>query len=327
MTRVRATAAPVVRAEMLTGADVDPQTGALLSVAQLQAALRAGDTGRRCPQSRPALSEPVRSDPAGQTADRLAEPRLVSPDPGPIGSPVPTWLAGLPGPVLVVGAHPSAGCSTVAVALAEAAADGAGGHLIECADAAASGLAGVSRTELGVGPSGQWRHGRRGDLTVSRPVNVLPATPPDPGPAPAVTVVDLGHRPGLAEAVGGWAGPVVVVCRASVPGIRRVETVLAALAGSALVAVVGPPRWPGPVRASRGAHLRRQEQAGALVCVPQDKRLAVTGLTSGRLPRRVAAAGRRLWQLTLTRPPGPAGSATAAVSTWMTEQTPTGAQQ
>lgn len=326
MTRASAPAAPVVRAGMLAGVDVDPQTGALLSVAQLQAALRAGATGRRRPLALPARPEPARSDLAGGPTGGAVR-RVTRTCPGPTGGPAPTWLTGLPGPVWVIGAHPGAGCSTVALALAEAAADGAGAHLVECTDAVASGLAGVARAELGVGASGQWRHGRRGDLTVSRPVDGLPATPPDPGPDRAVTVVDLGHRPGLVEAVGGWAGPVVVVCRASVPGMRRAELVLAGLAGPALVAVVGPARRPGPVRASRGPHLRHLEQAGAVVCVPQDRRLAGTGLTSAPLPRKVAAAGRRLRQLTLTPPPGPAGSAAAAVSTWMTEQTPTGAQQ
>jgi hypothetical protein len=291
----------------LAGADVHPQTGRLLSIAQLQAALRAGVTGLDRPEALPGGPTDV---PPGPNRPRPGADAVV-----------PGWLTALTSPVLVIGAHPGAGCSTVAVAVAEAAAAGAGAgagagaHLVEWSDGTGSGLAGVAHAELGVGPSGLWRHGRRGDLTVSRPVDVLPASPPDAGAGGGVVVVDLGHlgpTAGVAATAGRWpGGSVVVVCRASAPGVRRAEVLLAALQLPVLVAVVGPSRWPGSVRASRGPLLRQREEAGALVGVPDDRRLAVTGLTSAALPRKVAAAGDRLWQLTHTHPPGPPGQGRA----------------
>lgn len=322
-----ATAGPGARAASLAGADVDPSTGSLLSIAQLQAALRARTVplapvleDERSPAMVPArMSAPV---PAPQ---RVGERAAVTVAGGPHPEPDPEWLDEVPGPLLVVGAHPGAGSSTVAVAVAEAAsrlpASGTTGsvvppgwvHLVDCSPAARSGLAGVTDAELGVGARGWWRHGRRGRLTVSRPVDDLPVTPPDTDAAlcgaavreAAVTVLDLGcHLDDLARVP---AGPVVVVFRPTLPSLQRLEATLARLTAlgvtmlgprpGVVVAAVGPAWWPRQVRACAGPLLQQARRAGLVVAVPLDRRLAVTGLGSGPLPRKVTAAGTRLWQL------------------------------
>jgi hypothetical protein len=292
----------------LAGPDVDPRTGTLLTIAQLQAALRTGINGRRrpdvlAPAGRPSANCP----PSGRPAETGANPHTPGsgiPGPGiawgPVLPAVPSWLHQLtPAPVMVVAAHPAAGCSAVAMAIAEAAAGPALAHLVEVADAAASGLAAATRAELGSDPRGLWRRGRRDQVLVSRSCALVPDRAPDLDVTAGVTVVDLGHpcllRPG---ALGELPGPAVVaVCRASIPGITRLEVLLAAVDRPALVAVIGPSRWAGPVRAVAGPLLRRAQDAGAVVCIPEDRNLAVTGLTAHDLPRKVAAAGGRLWQL------------------------------
>ncbi|MBI4941681.1 MAG: hypothetical protein HY830_13120 [Actinobacteria bacterium] len=327
------TAGPGARAASLAGADVDPSTGSLLSIAQLQTALRARTVplapvleDERPPAVMPVpavVSAPV---PAAQ---RVGERAGVTVAGGPHPELLPEWLDEVPGPLLVVGAHPGAGSSTVAVAVAEAAArlpaPGIAGsvvspgwvHLVDCSPAARSGLAGVSDAELGVGACGRWRHGRRGRLTVARAVDDLPATPPDTDAAlcgaavqeVAVTVLDLGcHLDDLARIP---AGPVVVVFRPTLPSLQRLEATLTRLTAlgvtmlgprpGVVVAAVGPARWPRQVRACAGPLLQQAHRAGLVVAVPLDRRLAVTGLGSSPLPRKVTAAGTRLWQLAAAR--------------------------
>ncbi|WP_143448457.1 hypothetical protein [Kineosporia sp. A_224] len=332
------TAGPGVRAASLAGADVDPSTGSLLSIAQLQAALRARTAplapvheDERPPAVMPAVmpdaiytvvSAPV---PATQWVGERAGVTVAG---GPHPGPLPEWLAEVPGSLLVVGAHSGAGSSTVAVAIAEAAsrlpAPGTAGsvvppgsvHLVDCSPAAREGLAGVTDAELGVGACGRWRHGRRGRLTVSRPVDDLPVTPPDTD-APlfgaaaredvretGVTVLDLGcHLDDLARVP---AGPVVVVFRPTLPSLQRLEVTLTRLTAlgvtplgprPVVVAAVGPARWPRQVRACAGPLLQQAHRAGLVVTVPLNRRLAVAGLGSGPLPRKVTATGTRLWQL------------------------------
>ncbi|HET9658278.1 MAG TPA: hypothetical protein VFP72_23200, partial [Kineosporiaceae bacterium] len=288
----------------LVGPDIDPRTGALLSIAQLQAALRTGAIGRRRPDAlTPAGAPAAHRQPPGPPVRADADPRTGGQ--GIVAAParpaVPAWLSRLtPEPVMVVAAQPGAGCSTVAMAIADAASDRATVHLIEVADAAGSGLAAATRAELGSDPAGLWRRGRREQVLVSRACDLVPDHAPDLDAAATATVVDLGHprlplRPG---ALAGLPGPAVVaVCRASIPGITRLEVLLAAVQRPALVAVIGPARWAGPVRAVVGPGLRQAADAGAVVRIPCDRDLAMTGLTAHDLPRKVAAAGARLWQL------------------------------
>ncbi len=86
----------------------------------------------------------------------------------------------------------------------------------------------------------------------------------------------------------------VVVTRVSVPAVRQTERVLAAVGDEALVAAVGPARWPRAVEASCGPRLAELRSRHRVVRVPIDRRLEITGLTGDRLPKSVAAAGRSL---------------------------------
>jgi hypothetical protein len=227
---------------------------------------------------------------------------VAAPDPG----------KGLAGPALVVlAAHAGAGASTVALAVAEAAAAEAeaGAALMECCDPARSGLLGASTAELGVDGAG-WRRGRRGAVQLARrdgPVRSLGEVPPpetaEDATAGRVLVVDVGWSADAVLRSDSWVGAVLrgraplVVCRATVPGLRQVEQVLTGVGAAGVVAVVGPARWPGVVAASCGDRLRAARRDGRVASVPLHRRLEVSGVTGEPLPKSVAGAGRALWAL------------------------------
>jgi hypothetical protein len=184
-------------------------------------------------------------------------------------------------------------------------------RVVECGSTATSALAGASRAELGRHSSG-WVQGRRGELlleragwSVSVPSRVpVPSSPDEPVD---VTVLDVTWEPDQLLAGSGWlarqvrqAQLVVLVATATVPGLRRLETTLAALdPASAVVAVLGPrrKRWPAAVEHGMGPAVSRLARAGRLVEVPTDRRLAYAGLDATALPVPVVAAGRQLVRL------------------------------
>lgn len=204
--------------------------------------------------------------------------------------------------VLVVAGHAGAGASTAALSLAEGLAEGRRVQLVDCSEPARSGLAAAPTVELGTDGAG-WRCGRRGRLDVvrlaRRPADG--ALPPLPeADADATVVVDPGWSTtcALLDSPRSLVGcAVVVVTRVTVPAVRQAEHVLAAVGGEAMVAAVGPARWPRLVEASCGPRLRKARSRGQVVPVPLDRRLQVAGLTGDRLPKAVAAAGRALAEL------------------------------
>jgi hypothetical protein len=121
---------------------------------------------------------------------------------------------------------------------------------------------------------------RRGEL---EPVEW--PTPPNPG---CLRLADLG----LTDSADDL--PVVLVCRATVPGIRLAEYALSRLHAPLALAAVGPSRWPGQVTASAGVHVRQLREQGQVVAVPIDRHLDVEGLTSDPLPKQVIDAGAQL---------------------------------
>jgi hypothetical protein len=145
-------------------------------------------------------------------------------------------------------------------------------------------------------------------LHVERPaaalagVEHLKAPPPAAAfVAGAVTVVDAGWPVWALLHRATWltgllhTARVVVVCRATVPGVRQLESLLAGLPGPApLVAAVGSARWPGCVMASCGPLVRAARDARRMVVLPVDRGLEVTGLTSAPLPKPLVLAGRHL---------------------------------
>ena len=200
--------------------------------------------------------------------------------------------------VSVVAAHAGAGASTVALAIADAAAAaGRATHLVETAHPTRSGLVAAANAELGIDASGAWRRGSRGQVTIDRragndtPIGWPALTASDDG----LVVVDLGlpTPDGLARlATSGCR--IVVVCRPTVPGVRLAEQLLNSVTGPVIVASVGAGKWPGEVSASLGPRLRALRATNAVVPVPADRRLEVTGPTNSPLPKPVATAGRSL---------------------------------
>jgi hypothetical protein len=304
--------------DVLNGGDVTAD-GRLLSVAEIQQAFRTLKARQD--------ANPAHAHRAARAAVESDAGEEAAPDPGPgVPQSQPT-----PGPaaadvgypqvgdvdldgrwVGVIAAHAGAGASTVALAIADAAAAaGRATHLIETAHPARSGLVATSSAELGTDPTGVWRRGvRRGttDITIDRRAG---EDAPEDWPTLAahdsgLVVVDLG-LPQALNRLHASGARVVLVCRPTVPGVRLVEQVLATLGdGLVALAAVGPSRWPGEVTASQGQRLRALRAADALVTVPRDRHLEVTGATNSPLPKSVTAAGRALLGLIDAAHPGDA---------------------
>lgn len=206
--------------------------------------------------------------------------------------------------VLVCGCGGSAGTSTVALALATVAGEA---RVVECCSGTASGLAYAATAELGTSPDG-WARGSRDSVVVERRNDSI-ATPNDlPGPAGSdlpTTVVDsswdlagLLTSPGWLGELARTAPAVVLVTRATVPGLRRLETAADLVGkGRAVAAVIGPRRWPRPVEHSVGPTVRRLRSDGSIVHVPELSALAISGLTPDPLPAALNRSAEALLAL------------------------------
>jgi hypothetical protein len=314
--------------DVLHGGDVNPD-GRLLSVAELQRAFRSlqeRQVAGQVPTDRavgigyeqpreadaPAAPDPMADTPDhGSETDRIwGEPAAAPHDrdrrPGTGVQIDERWVA-------VIAAHAGAGASTVALAIADAAAAaGQTTHLIETAHPSRSGLVAAATAELGTDETGAWRRGvRRGlaEITIDRRAGEHPPVSwPLHGAAShaGLVVIDLG-LPSALDDLRSSGARIALVFRPTVPGVRLVEQVLTALGDQrAVVAAVGPGRWPGPVTASQGPRLRALRAANAVVTVPWDRHLEVTGATNSPLPKPVTAAGRALLGLINAARPGDA---------------------
>jgi len=216
----------------------------------------------------------------------------------------------------VLGAHGSAGSTTVAVALATA--TGGPARVVEACPATATGLAACATAELGTSGDG-WARGSRGDVVLEHrsELVVCPQDLPLPrhwAALAGVTVLDVAAEPGQLFASGAWlaaavreARGVVVVTTATVPGLRRLQSTLHLLGltgdegdlGRHVVAVLGPPRrrWPREVAHSLGTLTAGLEAAGHLIPVPHDPTLAVRGLDGTDLPAGVLAAATQILRI------------------------------
>lgn len=303
---------PGQRVDVLNGGDVAPD-GRLLSVAEIQQefrALLARKTAERtgtvtaAADGREQGGAAFHGDEAAPPSTRRAEPNAAP------AAPVPAagrgaeldkrWIA-------VVAAHAGAGASTVALALTDAATEHSATNLIETAHPTRSGLVAAANAELGVDPTGAWRRGSRGQVTIDRRAgNDTPTGWPTlPETGDGIVVVDLGlPTPESLARLTASGCRVVVVCRPTVPGVRLAEQLLSSLTGSVILAAVGGGKWPGEVNASLGPRLRELRATKAVVTVPADRRLEVTGPTNSPLPKPVAAAGRSLLGLIDAAHPG-----------------------
>lgn len=217
-------------------------------------------------------------------------------------------------PVLpVLGCHGCAGATTLAVALGTATNGPA--RVVEACGATTTGLAGCATAELGVDEHG-WARGRRDDVILEHASDVFTSPDQVPVPAPAtgdvsLTVLDVAWEISalLATDTDSWvtravtrAPVVVVVSTATVPGLRRLETVLHLLGTGPTVvaALVGPRRraWPRHVTGTVGAATTGLDRAGRLVVVPHETSLATRGLDTRRLPAGVLAAATHILALT-----------------------------
>ena len=97
------------------------------------------------------------------------------------------------------------------------------------------------------------------------------------------------------------AGVVVVVTRATIPGLLHLETTLSLLGQiRAVAAVLGSPcrRWSKAVWQSSGPMTKALDDSGRLIVIPHDSRLAAVGLDSRPLPRQLLEAAHAILELT-----------------------------
>lgn len=246
-----------------------PGEGWPVSVGSLQRAWRAVQAGAFDTRTHPALptaaSVPAWSPQAGERA------------------------------IAVVGVSGGVGATTTALALATAAAPA---RLVEFALPESSGLGAACDAELGEADG--WLLGRRAEVMVQRRAARVAVPVPAPPGNSNLTVVDLGSWDAtiavwLADA--NQAAGVVLVVPASLPGLRRVELVLADLPPVRVcVAGLGRPvrRWPRTLAAALAAATRHLIDQNRWITVPANPELALTGITPDALPRDVLAAGQEL---------------------------------
>lgn len=205
-------------------------------------------------------------------------------------------------PVIVVaGTAGRVGASTVAIALATVADRDV--RVIECSPAHRTGMMIASTSELGVDEFG-WRRGARDSITIERTTASFarPSDVPLPAPTPCeLTIIDIGwdltqlfdEDSWLAATVGSV--PLVLVCVATVPGIRALDASLRLIGhrDDVVCAVVGPPRrkW-APVLNLVADSVGVVDDSGRLFAIPEDRSIAVNGLTQDPLPARLVSACR-----------------------------------
>lgn len=194
--------------------------------------------------------------------------------------------------VLVTAAHPAAGASTVALTLATCAGEA---RVVECCTVASSGLAGAAGAELGVTRDG-WVQGSRDGVLIERRGDRVPnlaELPPPGSTSKPVTVIDSSWDIDLLMSGTGWLSKlaqrspmVILVARATNPGLRRLEAAISVVGEQrALPVLIGAgKRWPKHIERATGPALRRLRDSGRVAAVPDAPQLAGDGLTPDPLP-------------------------------------------
>ena len=195
----------------------------------------------------------------------------------------------------VVGAHGTAGASTLALAIATVAAPA---RVVECAPTTRSGLVGAATAELG-GRDG-WLRGTRDGVVLERwDDGATGRTPTPPVGELNTTVVDVGSHlldpsaePWLTSTLEGMS-PVVIVGELSLHGIRRIQQALSVIGLRACVVAI---RGPKPQRSPRYVRLalRELDLSVPLIHVPDDLRLRLRGVDTSPLPSPLLAAAEQV---------------------------------
>jgi len=171
-------------------------------------------------------------------------------------------------------------------------------------------LAAASTAELGT-VDHVWTRGARDQVLLDRAATARDHSSDVPRPsaveAPMLTVVDVAGPIDQVLSDDSWLARLVtqsprlvVVGRVSVPGLRRLESCLGLFdVGRTVLALLGPPlrRWPREVIHSTGVLTAALLAEGRFVEVPDDRMLAVRGLTPAPLPAPLIAAGTALLHL------------------------------
>jgi hypothetical protein len=197
---------------------------------------------------------------------------------------------------VAMGAHPWAGTSTVTLALAERASRGRE-HvvIVDAADRADSGLLTVAERDLPARDG--CATGVRGAVQVRRPFPGKASPRPAAGPHDGLVFFDAGCQDEALTDPGDPSG-VVLVCRATVPGLRSAEVALHRLGARGVVlAAVGARRLPNVVRGTAGLGVSELLATGRVVCFDHDRRLAVEGPDDRPLPRPLLASAGRVLDL------------------------------
>ena len=289
-----------------------------VTVADLVAAVRSQRAATGLPRPEPA--GPLQAEPAIGTEDRAVITMRAS-------------------TVVVLGVHGGAGASTVTLALSDALAEaqadaqadaqvgasratGVSMRVIDLASPARSGVAPAAECEIASEYPG-WRAARRDRATIYSPtVHPSQLTLTDIPEALAFgvghAVIDLGRpwQPGATDRLStrhrttGAATRTVLVCRATVPGLRHAEHALAGLStklstesGDVILAPVGARRWASEVVASLGPHTAAAVEDRRCVLMPLDRRLARHGPEAAPFSMPIAASARRLAALLWASPP------------------------
>jgi len=270
----------------------------------------------------------------------------------PVGAAAPRPLVeSLVGPMVVVaGVHGWAGTSTTALLVGDAAVRrGDHARVVDTAPPARSGFVAAAEAEFGVDETGRWRIGGRGRLGLQRPADPFTGSAGTPAPLPAApgtaTVIDcawtvhdlLAARDGRLENVDveatesvpePWvtaallSSPLVLAVRATIPGLRRLEHSLDAIAAyrdpalPVVVALLGLRRpvhgtttrpLPRSLAVSAGPRTTACVEDRRLVAVPERPAMAEAGLTPAPIPRELHPAADLLLTLTHPRPAADAG--------------------
>jgi hypothetical protein len=210
--------------------------------------------------------------------------------------------------VRVRAAHPGAGASTVALALADGAAEqGIRTRILDAASPEWSGLAGTTSTELGAAEG--WRRGRRSPRVLIDRVETRTRVPAEVPLPRAIDGVDLDvldegwTRREIAGEMSPWFATMsshadILVTRSSGSALAHAGAALAELgdigAHSAVVVVIGPAGSLRGVYGAGGDLLRAADERGALVFVPLIATRVLGSLNPDPLPKQLMKASRRL---------------------------------